>query len=146
MTHRLRAPVGVNVSRKMSLSRAVALLLLYSLAPLLLGSALAGATIFYAYPGLGDLSRPLIVAMVLLILMLAGWFSISEHRPRPEVIAVQIAMWWSLITGASIIRAHLQETLRPWEITMLIICISSFAGGAWLTRRSNWGKKWFVRK
>jgi len=131
----------------MSLSRGIALFVCYLLAPMLLGLALVDTTLFYVYPGLGDLSRPLIVAIVVLILILAGWFAIPEHRPRPAAIAVQVAMWWSLLTGASIIRAHLhEETLRPWEIAMLIICISSFAGGAWLAHRSKWGKKWFVRK
>lgn len=131
----------------MSVSRGIALFVCYSLAPLLMGFALAGATLFYAYPGRGDLSRPLIVAIVLLILILAGWFAISEHRPRPEAITVQIAMSWSLFTGGSIVRAHLHgEAMRPWEITTVIICIASFAGGAWLVRRSKWGKKWFVRK
>src|SRR6267378_2816884 len=87
--------------------RGIALFGCYSLAPLLLGFALAVATVGAMYPGRIEILRPLIVASALLLLILVGWFSMPNNRPRLGALGMQVTMMWSLIAGAGIVRLHI---------------------------------------
>jgi ABC-type amino acid transport system permease subunit len=129
-----------------TLVRGFALNLCYSIATFFLGLSLAFAAFFAMYPDHGNPLRPLIFSGIFLSVVLLGWVLMPMNRPPAGTLVLQVLMMWSLLTAVEIVGVHLHgQPIRAHEWIALGVCAVSFALGIYVSRRTRWGRKRFIR-
>lgn len=131
---------------KLTPIQGLTLWLVYSFGGLVPGMVMAYGTACYLYQVDFSIVRPLIIAAVCVIATLACWITLPANRPHIGGLVLRVSMVWALMIASIILhhRLDVHRRMTIQEVGILGIATVLFSTGAFVSRRTSFGKRWFA--